>query len=108
MTQLPVLDESKFESIKGEPRAVIFKHSNRCSISSNAHREVSKYLKDHPESEIFLIDVVAQRPLSNAVADHLGVRHESPQILLLKNGSVAWHISHFDITAKALQNELAS
>jgi bacillithiol system protein YtxJ len=57
--------------------------------------------------DIYLLDVLASRPLSQAVAARLGVRHESPQVLVLKDRAVRWHGSHYRVTAEAVRKALA-
>ena len=83
---------------------IIFKHSPICPISFKAKREVDNYLDslDQPP-EIEWINVIANRARSNEIADQLGIRHESPQLILLNHsGKVIWHGSHGQITLKVL------
>jgi bacillithiol system protein YtxJ len=56
---------------------------------------------------VFLIDVLSQRPLSQRLAADLGIRHESPQAIVLQDGKPVWHASHYDVTADALAKEVA-
>jgi bacillithiol system protein YtxJ len=51
---------------------------------------------------VFLVDVVTHRPLSRALAQRIGVVHESPQAIVLRDGVATWHRSHYDIQADAL------
>lgn len=90
-------------------RVVVFKHSLTCPISSSALREYESFLAGHADDErghggvdFTLIEVQRNRDLSNAVAERTGVRHESPQALVLDGGEVAWHASHGSITAARL------
>jgi bacillithiol system protein YtxJ len=80
----------------------IFKHSTRCSISSEAYRQVESFASDAPEARIHVVLVVENRTTSNAVAEKLGVPHASPQAILVQDGRAAWHTSHWDITRKSL------
>ncbi|GAA0135800.1 bacillithiol system redox-active protein YtxJ [Paenibacillus sp. YSY-4.3] len=88
---------------------LLFKHSTRCPISSGAHREVDAYLNHNPNEAVTygVIYVVEDRAVSNAAAEHLGVKHESPQAILVKNGQAVWHTSHSDITSEVLEGILA-
>lgn len=89
---------------------IIFKHSPICPISSRAKREVEQYLEsgDLPV-DIEWIDVIADRPRSNEVADQLGIRHESPQVILLnEDGKVISHASHGQITRNKLTEMIHS
>jgi bacillithiol system protein YtxJ len=85
------------------PLAVVFKHSTRCGISSSALIEVRQFAVEHPEIPVFLLDVIADRALARRVAARLGVRHESPQALVLGRGRVLWHGSHSQVSLAALE-----
>ncbi len=102
----PVRDAEELERAFVEPWALVFKHSTRCPVSSAAWREVAAFRKAHPEAVVYVVHVPEQRSLSNEVAARTGVRHESPQAILLEEGRVAWHDSHEGITAEALQGLL--
>ncbi|MBL7649690.1 MAG: bacillithiol system redox-active protein YtxJ [Candidatus Hydrogenedentes bacterium] len=82
----------------------IFKHSTRCPISSRAHSEVGRYIDGAGESglPVYLNYVVESRPVSNEIERSLGVRHESPQLLLVRGGQVIWHTSHGGIRSEAM------
>jgi len=86
---------------------VIFKHSTRCSISSMAHSRFERNW-DIAETEIepYYLDLIAYRPVSNKIAETLGVVHQSPQVILVKNGEATYNTSHNDITVKALKSIL--
>ncbi|MEZ5289022.1 MAG: bacillithiol system redox-active protein YtxJ [Vicinamibacterales bacterium] len=86
---------------------LFFKHSHTCGRSAMALSEVADFLVA-PEGpvEAYLIDVREHRDVSNAIASRFGIRHESPQALLLHHGTVAWHGSHFRVTAEALKAAL--
>lgn len=98
----PVKDADELERAFGEPWALVYKHSTRCPVSSMAWREVSAFRKEHPEAVVYVVHVVEQRALSNAVAQRTGVRHESPQAILLEGGRVSWHASHEGVNVDAL------
>ncbi len=102
----PVRNAEELERAFGEPWALVFKHSTRCPVSSAAWREVAAFRKAHPDAVVHVVHVVEQRALSNALASRTGVRHESPQAILLENGRVAWHDSHEGVTADALERLL--
>lgn len=86
----------------------IFKHSLVCPVSSRAWEEFRGFAADRQESggdsgaAWAVIEIQNARPVSAAVAERTGVRHESPQALLLRGGEVAWHESHWNITARSL------
>lgn len=76
---------------------IIFKHSTRCSISAMAKSRL--YKEQTPENITFYyLDLIAYRSLSNKIADVFSVVHESPQVLLIKNGECVYEESHNGIT----------
>jgi len=76
---------------------VLFKHSTTCPISTNVYHEVAEF-----EGDVNLVIVQKARAISNEIAAKTGVRHESPQAIVLKNGKAVYHASHYDITADDL------
>jgi bacillithiol system protein YtxJ len=97
---LQELDEA-LERSKQQP-VWIFKHSLTCPISSQAWNEFRSFAEGQPDGVYILIEVQNARPISNAVAERTGVRHQSPQAILLRNAAVVWHASHYSIETKAL------
>ena len=81
-----------------EQPVVLFKHSLTCPISSGVHREVAGI-----DSDIYLIVVQYARGVSNLLAEKTGVRHESPQAFVIKDGKPVYHASHYDITAEDIE-----
>lgn len=93
-----VLEESKSHPV------LLFKHSNACPISGRAFREFQTYLESpDPNVTFHLITVQTDRPVSDAVESSLGILHESPQAILLKDGRQIWNASHSNITQSSLQ-----
>ncbi len=82
---------------------VIFKHSPTCGTSAQAYDELEEYLREAEAVDVHLLDVLRSRSLSQALAARVQVRHESPQLLVVRNGSVAWHGSHWKVTADAVR-----
>ena len=87
---------------------LIFKHSDRCPVSRRAKVEVDKFLENNTrELEYEFVDVINNRPRSMEIAEQFGIRHESPQFILLDdNGSVRGHASHGAVTAERIKEEL--
>jgi len=86
----------ELQNVLGQSRetpVLLFKHSTRCAISSMAFDRLDRYWDDDEmkQTNAYLVDVVHDRPLSNWIAEHFGIRHESPQILLIRNGKVIFH-----------------
>lgn len=86
-----------------EQPVVLFKHSTTCPISSGVYNEISR-----ADADINLIVVQHSRPVSNAIAEKTGIRHESPQALVIKNGAVVYHASHYDVTAAEVEQNARS
>ena len=72
----------------------IFKHSSRCGVSSMVLRRFEKQVQDKKETYIYL-HIQGFRSLSNWIAEELEIRHESPQLIVLKNSKVLAHDSHY-------------
>lgn len=83
----------------------IFKHSLTCPISTAAWNEFQAYAAQVPDDagvEMALLEIQRHRNLSNEIAQRTGVRHESPQAILLREESPVWDASHWAITKDAL------
>jgi monothiol bacilliredoxin len=91
--------------VSREKDVLLFKHSTRCSISAGAHDEIEEFLREPAAARFaaFLLDVVADRATSLEVATRLGVRHESPQVLVVRDGAVVAHDSHGGIDRSFLR-----
>ncbi|TCZ65685.1 bacillithiol system redox-active protein YtxJ [Flaviaesturariibacter aridisoli] len=88
-----------------ETPQVIFKHSTRCSISSVAFQRIDKAQKP-PATDFWLLDVLTSRPLSQQVAQRFGVNHESPQVLVIKNGECVYDDSHLGISMQDIASQV--
>ena len=84
-----------------EKPVVLFKHSTTCPISVGVYEEVSRVSAD-----INLVVIQSARHISSAIAEKTGIRHESPQAIILKDGEPIYYASHFDVTAKNIIAEL--
>jgi bacillithiol system protein YtxJ len=76
---------------------VIFKHSTRCSISSVAKNRLDK-AKSPENLDFYYLDLINYRNISNKVAERFQVHHESPQVLIIKNGECVYDESHMGIS----------
>lgn len=101
------LEQTPLEEISRrsfEKPIAIFKHSTRCSISRFAWNQLQRdYDIPAEKMELYFLDLLAHRSLSNQVAEDFGVRHQSPQLIVIKNGKAVYHTSHEDISAEKLQ-----
>lgn len=87
---------------------LIFKHSPTCGISAQANDEILDLLSGPPlPARVWQIPVPAGRAASNAVATRFGIRHESPQVLLISRGELLWHASHHRVNGQEIRSALA-
>jgi bacillithiol system protein YtxJ len=84
-----LLEESTEEPV------VLFKHDFACPISANAYRELAAV-----PGEVSLIDVERQKGLADEVESRTGIEHESPQVIVLRNGQPIYAASHWDISGE--------
>lgn len=109
MIDLPRLaDEAALDEPFGAPVAVIYKHSPVCGLSSIAAGEVAAFRENNPDTPIYLVDVIRNRAVARAVERRAGVRHESPQVLVLREGEVVWDASHRAVQAEAIDRQVRS
>jgi bacillithiol system protein YtxJ len=103
-------DHSDFDALleqsKQQPVALL-KHSIACPISARGQQEFVG-LEGENDPPLFAIVVQYARDLSNHIADALGVRHETPQVLLIKDGEAVYHASHHDISTDDLRSAARS
>ena len=106
--RIPLNDESHFEKIMElsfQNPVLIFKHSTRCGISSIILNRFEKKIKD-TELDFYLLDVLKNRNISNLIADTFNIQHESPQLILIKNGKVGAYGSHSAVLNVKLYDEV--
>ncbi|CAM3722942.1 bacillithiol system redox-active protein YtxJ [Cohnella lubricantis] len=90
-----------------EKPQLIFKHSTQCPISAGAYEELTQYMARSAgeEADFSIVRVIEERPVSNAIAEALGVTHKSPQAILVKEGQPVWDESHWRITQSFLNEK---
>jgi bacillithiol system protein YtxJ len=97
LTQLDQLDAIVVAS--NERPIVIFKHSTRCSISRMALKQFENEFDLQHEVDAYFLDLIEYRAISNEIASRFQVVHQSPQLLLIKDGKSVYEASHSDIDA---------
>lgn len=85
----------------GEKPVALFKHSMTCPISMSVYQEITNV-----GGEINLVIMQTARNVSNEIAARTGIRHESPQAIVIKDGKAIYHASHYDITADEVNEKL--
>jgi bacillithiol system protein YtxJ len=98
------IDVDSPEALASRPgRTIVFKDSLTCELSQWAAHQMAKLTAQDPRVTLHRVDVRAQRPLSLGIEAHFGVRHESPQILIVEDGTVVWHASHRALTVERVR-----
>lgn len=107
LTQLEEIENIK--ALSTQKPQFIFKHSTRCSISLTAYNRLNQRLEDIERvADIYYLDLIRYREISNQIADTFHVYHESPQILIIQNEVCEYDESHMDIRPDAILAHIAS
>ena len=86
---------------------VIFKHSTRCATSAIVKGRLDRANPPH-DIDFYYLDLLNHRPISNKIADTFMIRHESPQVLLIRDGQCVYDESHMGITMAGIVDASAS
>ncbi|WP_426474320.1 bacillithiol system redox-active protein YtxJ [Chryseobacterium balustinum] len=83
-----------------ENRVAVFKHSTNCFISKTVLKNFEKEIENSDEQNVsfYFLDLLAFRPISNKIAEDFGIRHESPQLIVIEDGKAINNASHQDIS----------
>ena len=107
LSDLEMLEAAIAES--RERPVLLFKHSRTCGISCEALDELHAHLAGGRTGAAYkVITVQSHRRLSDNAAARFGVRHETPQAILIRDGEAVWNASHFRITAEELSKQLSA
>lgn len=111
MNWINLENQTQLEELTQKPLALIFKHSTRCSISSAALDRLQRNWKNESMSALptYFLDLIRYRNISNQIAEMFDVEHQSPQVLLIRDGKCIYHNSHYGIDydeIKAAVNEI--
>jgi bacillithiol system protein YtxJ len=108
MNWINITNEAQLEEIKQlsfENPQIIFKHSTTCSISAMAKNRLDK--EETPaNTSFYYLDLLSYRAISNKIAEIFQVHHESPQVLLIKNGVCVYDESHNGIRMNDIEEQL--
>lgn len=103
---LTTLDElDHIDAASARRPVLVFKHSSRCSISSTALHRLQRAWQA-ADGPVHLLDLLRHRALSDAIAVRYGVRHESPQVLVIRDGRCVYEASHLAITIADVRRQL--
>ena len=104
LTDLGQLNE--IIALSSDIPVAIFKHSTRCSVSRMALKQFENEFDNINKVTLYFLDLIENRAISNEIASRFGVNHQSPQLILMKDGKAIYHVSHSDIDAEALKAKL--
>lgn len=104
LNRLEQLEEIKAESTSHP--VMIYKHSTRCGISGMTMSRLERsWSEDMNNIAAYYLDLIAYRDISNAIVQEFGVFHESPQVILIKDGKAIYDSSHMSISAEAIKQQ---
>jgi bacillithiol system protein YtxJ len=89
---------------------LIFKHSTRCNISRATLDRLERNWKDSevPNLKTYFLDLISYRNISNSIAEQFQVEHQSPQVLIIRNGKSVYDNSHYGIDFNAISEKVKS
>jgi len=110
MQWIELTTESQLADIKEQSKnkpQLIFKHSSRCAVSGVARNRLER---SAPKADVdfYFLDLIRNRQISNKVAEEFSVYHESPQVLLIKDGKCVYDESHSGINMNEIEEKAAS
>ena len=106
---IPLTDLGQLNEIielSNEKPVAIFKHSTRCSVSRMALKQFENEFNSADSVETYFLDLIAYRDVSNEIATRFQVVHQSPQLVLIKEGKSVYNASHSDIDAQELKSKM--
>ena len=107
MTEIRELkSEAELEEALSGGVVVLYKHSPYCGLSTMARHEIFFFAEGNPDVPVYQVDVIHQRPLSQKIEQRMQIEHESPQVILVRDGKPLSWASHRGVTAHALEKEL--
>ncbi|OYU95323.1 MAG: thioredoxin family protein [Bacteroidetes bacterium B1(2017)] len=98
----------QLDLLSAQKAVIIFKHSTRCSISSTALSRFQRaYANENPDNlPVYYLDLLKHRDISNEIANRYSIEHQSPQTLLIKNGTCVHTASHIEINLQEIKELL--
>ena len=109
MNWIPLQTETQLEELRNrsaERPQVIFKHSTRCSTSALVKSRLERGQQPW-DVDFYYLDLISYRPISNKIAESFQVRHESPQVLIIRNGECIYDESHLGISMDDIMEKAA-
>ena len=106
LTGITELDNIK--SISGNTLVIIFKHSTKCGTSRTVLSRFERAWKDEEMKNVrpYFLDLLVHRDISDKIASDFGIIHESPQLLLIKDGKCIYSVSHYGVDYNSLKKQI--
>ena len=108
LSWIPLTSLDQLLQIKEQSKTIpviIFKHSTRCVISRMVLREFESSFAEHQLSvSLYILDLLTYREISNKIVSEFQVFHQSPQLIIIKNGEAIYHASHNDINSNNIKD----
>ena len=105
---IPVTTEAELEgaiATSADRPVLFFKHSQTCGLSAQAFDELDAWLAEAGEEpHVYIVTVQTHRHLSNELSRRFNIRHETPQVLLVRHGACTWHGAHFRVTGRTVRS----
>jgi bacillithiol system protein YtxJ len=113
MNWIALKSPNQLEVLRAESKnqpIIIFKHSRTCSISNTALNRLERNWKEEEMASVkpYYLDLLSYREISGSIADLFDVEHQSPQVIVLKNGEAVFHKSHFEIDFSSIKKAALS
>jgi bacillithiol system protein YtxJ len=95
-------------SVSHDRPVLLFKHSDTCGVSAEALDELRAHIDESSAAGVHyaMVTVQTHRDVCNTISERLGVRHETPQAILVREGRAIWSASHFRVNAAEIQKAL--
>ena len=102
-----ILDIKNLDEALNASKSLIFKNSMKCPVSLEAKKKIEEFAELCSEKiKLYIVDVISNRDLSSEITERTGIKHQSPQVILLENGKAKWSKSHWEITLESLKKAL--
>ena len=105
---MPEIRSLDLGELSAHDSAVVFKHSPTCPLSWAARSQVESFKEHHPSVPVYTISVRADRELAQRITAWTKVKHESPQVIVLRHGAVVSTASHGAVTAQYLAHAIST
>lgn len=106
LTSITELDQ--LIALSEKAPVLILKHSTRCNISKMSLDRLERKWKEEDEQKIlpYFLDLLNHRDISNAIEQRFGVEHESPQVLIIRNGMCVYSATHSEIDYSEIMGQV--